>query len=541
MRCPPRNAAVEEAQKAVNVVARALMIGAVLCVLSQVAFAHLCNNIYNTPDRIIVKPERDSLTLETGDEVRVFVRNNYPTRISDFALGATTDDQAVRATVEPTGVQEMVPGEKHAFTVKIAAGAGATQGAHKVTLSIRAKEVGDWTVVHQSTETELIDAFNRGNVSSHVLAAESLARMKSQAGIDKLKSLLDGEGGRDYTARAIESVGRTGNTDLSPLLHPFLQQRDGFLKGLAALALGMLKTDLELLQPLLQDADPFVCCATATGVIMADKAPPGLVDELATRFLQHEDARVRVAAAWGCAWAGNENALKVIDKTFRDAHSAGDSELAVFAGCALLCLADQQEKKDAGDAPRQPAGDEKAQADAGYGGPQALADLSADRIWVKAEAPLPSAEQGGVLRVALYHKYPASLHNVRLTVSGGGMSGESAVIPAIRPTEIASCEVALKAGIATVVDPQTPLSVTVICDELEKPAVVAMTIPTKETDRQLVEAGLGQAVGEIAVRVRRFGDYYAFAWGVPLVLVVAASTWLTVRRRRHVTFGVRPR
>jgi len=521
-------------------VARALMIGALMLVLGQVACAHLCNNIYKTPDRIIVKPERDSLTLETGDEVRVFVRNNYPTKLFNFQMGATTDDPAVQATVDPTGLAEMIPGEKHAFTVRIAAGAGAKQGAHKVTLSITAREVGDWTPVHQSTEAELIDAFNRGNVSSHVLAAESLARMKSQAGIDKLKSLLDGEGGRDYTARAIESVGRTGNTDLAPLLPPFLEQRDGFLRGLAALALGMLKTDLEPLQPLLQDGDPFVCCAAATGLIMADKAPNGTADELAARFLNHDDARVRVAAAWGCAWAGNSAALKVIDKTFRDAHSAGDSELAVFAGCALLCLADQQEKKEAGDAP-PPAGDEKAQADARDGGPQALSGLAADRIWVKADAPLPSAERGGVLRVQLYHKYPASLHNVKLTVSGGGMSGESAVIPAVRPTEIASCEVALKAGSAAAVDPQTPLSVSVSCDELEKPAVVAMTIPTKETDRQLVEAGLGQPVGDIAVRVRRFGDYYAFAWGVPLVLVVAASAWLTVKRRRHVTFGVRPR
>jgi len=47
--------------------------------LGAMAWAHLCNNIYRTPDRIIVKPEKQVTTIERSDQFRVFVQNNYPT------------------------------------------------------------------------------------------------------------------------------------------------------------------------------------------------------------------------------------------------------------------------------------------------------------------------------------------------------------------------------------------------------------------------------------------------------------------------------
>ncbi|NMB74472.1 MAG: hypothetical protein GYA21_05010 [Myxococcales bacterium] len=84
------------------------------------ALAHWCTNIYNTPSRIIVKPERDTVfmneTIGSQETLRVWVRNNFPYGISGVRLLASNSDFSVSCS--PSNVTVM-PGENKLFTLTI--------------------------------------------------------------------------------------------------------------------------------------------------------------------------------------------------------------------------------------------------------------------------------------------------------------------------------------------------------------------------------------------------------------------------------------
>jgi hypothetical protein len=493
---------------------------ALITLTASASWAHLCNNIYRTPDRIIVKPEKPNLLLETDEQVRIFVRNNYPTFLHNVRLTAETDDPAVSATVEPASMDELVPGQKEVFTIQVKAGAGAREGKHQLKLSVGADNVG-FRPLSEPTDDELIGYYNEGNASSWLLVAESLARRKNEEGVRKFTDEYFNEGnGRGYMIRALRAAGRTENEELVEPIAQLAGSRDGQVKGTAILALGMLKAHIDEIKPVLQDRDPFVCSCAATAVILADDFDPALPGELAG-FLTHDDTWVRTAAAWGCAYAGNEDALKVLAESLHD----GDPDMVVFAGDALLSLAAQQEKK----APDQATRPKEIELASTGVSPQALEGISSDRFFFNPSAPLPTASAGGTLRVQLYHTNPAPVHDVVLTVSTPGGDVKSEVIAELRPTEMRAVEVAippLKGATGVTSD----LKLTLACKELKAPAAFAVSIPGNENGRAVAEAALAKPAGELDVSIRRFGNLYGFAWGIPLALVLCAVGWLAYRR-----------
>ena len=74
-------------------------------------------------------------------------------------------------------------------------------------------------------------------------------------------------------------------------------------------------------------------------------------------------------------------------------------------------------------------------------------------------------------------------------------------------------------------------------EQLAEPALFTIPIPTTEEARGVVEAGVAMPVGGMNVTVQRFGNWYAYAWGVPLVVVLAAACALAFRRGRRVKVG----
>jgi len=48
----------------------------------SVVYAHLCNNIYRTPSRFIIKPEKPITSVDKSEKIRVFVQNNFPVTIN---------------------------------------------------------------------------------------------------------------------------------------------------------------------------------------------------------------------------------------------------------------------------------------------------------------------------------------------------------------------------------------------------------------------------------------------------------------------------
>ncbi|MBW2700533.1 MAG: hypothetical protein JRF33_06905 [Deltaproteobacteria bacterium] len=106
--------------------------------LPSTAGAHFCNNIYDSPGRIVVKPERSTIDVQQGQtaDLRVFVRNNFPYLLSDLQMQATnTGDFSV--TVLPSSYPVVQPGQEVIFTFQITRDAGTGNDLRDLGLQIR--------------------------------------------------------------------------------------------------------------------------------------------------------------------------------------------------------------------------------------------------------------------------------------------------------------------------------------------------------------------------------------------------------------------
>jgi len=491
--------------------------------LSPLAQAHLCNNIYRTPDRVIVKPEKDVATLETGDQFRIFVLNNYPTRLHNVRLLASMDAPGVTATITPQSFPELIPGRKEAFQVSITAEAGAPQGRHAMQLLIAADNLGLNNAGKQDVREHSLDeiavSLQDGNPSSRLMGAETLARRGDQRGVDELSKQINGSDGRSYIGRALHAAGMTGNQACVDLVMPKVQGGDGWERGLALIALGLLQAQPDVIKGYLQENDAFTRVAAHTAYVLCGKADKAITDFLATQ-LDANDAWARCAAAWGSAYAGNADALPVLDGCF----ASPDADLVVFAGDALISVARKQEgQTNAGLGELAP--DDQAVASA----ESALKNAPPDRVVIKPRLPIPNCAQGGVVEVQVQHSYPAPLHNVKVSVEGAGVElvAPGAAIDALKPTQLGTVSLTVK---ATGQGDTVPATFLVSADELAQPARYELSLPL--TDAAADRANLAEAtpVGDIQVRVMRFGDFYGWLYATPLLLIVGAVVY---RWRRH--------
>jgi hypothetical protein len=299
------------------------------------AFAHFCNNIYKTPDRIIVKPEKPITTIQTEDQLRVFVKNNYPTFLLNVALVAKPSDPNLKVAITPNKLDKLNPAEKGSFTVHLD-GRAVQSGDYKVNFGITADNVG-FEPMEQATNEEVRGWLKQGNVSSQVLTAETLAARKDPMGREVLKHFCDGQQGPQYQVRGIRCVGKAGQADNADLVLPLLDNRNGLVRGSALLTLGMLHGDPDKINSYAQTQDPFVytCCAAA--LAMNGNTHPTVIDTL-TKASQSGDGWVRIAGAWGlgCFRDQQEKAAKILDDAF---DTLQDAEQRVFAGDALTYLA----------------------------------------------------------------------------------------------------------------------------------------------------------------------------------------------------------
>jgi len=315
---------------------RRTILCAVVAVLSvsTVALAHLCNNIYRTPDRVVVKPEKQVAKVEGSDEFRVFVQNNYPTLLHNVRLAGKVDGEGVTVGLEPEAVEVLKAGERTAFTVRIAVQDGASRGKHPLTFSVSAGEIGFRPVEEVSDEAlrkRLPDPPNYGN---NILAAETLARRKDPEGTKWLIDFMSNPRvERDCRGRALRALGKAGRKENAPALKKMLQEQDGFLKGNALLALGCLQAEPATFQPFAQDRDEFVqACALAGLALAGDR---GCLPQLRAG-LKAENVFVRIASGWGLAAHRDPEGMAALEKAFafRD-----NPTVHVMAGDALVDVA----------------------------------------------------------------------------------------------------------------------------------------------------------------------------------------------------------
>ena len=312
----------------------ATVIVALVCV--SVAFAHLCNNVYRTPDRLIVKPERPVSMVTQSEQVRVFVVNNFPVAINDVALSVKSDDVAVEASVTPESLDVLRPGQRTQFTVRIKVAEGAPAKKHRLLIGLAARQIG-FEKMDEAPVPKLraLVAEATANPSARVLAAESLAKKDDPVGFQFLKEMA-AKHSPDYRSRAIRALGRAGNRSTLTFLRGLLQERDGYLRGNALIALALAKAPATSLEAKLTDCDEFVkTCAKAA---LAYRGNTNYAQAL-KEATKNSDGYVQVAAAWGLAATGDKEAIDLLDK----ASGAGDdTKLRIFAGDMLISLPERQ-------------------------------------------------------------------------------------------------------------------------------------------------------------------------------------------------------
>ena len=319
-------------------------------------FAHICNNVYRSPDRLIVKPEKSITAVDKSEEIRVFMKNNFPVTINKVALTAKSDDDGVEVIVTPESVASLRPGEKVDFKLKIKVAPTARAGKHNISVGISAAEVGFESIEESPVEKLRQIVRTPGtNPSTQVMAAESLAKRGDSIGFDFLKEMAGNatkayrskSSTQDYRARATRALGRVGSETALPLLQEMALERDGYLRGCALIATAMV-TALSSPKANLTDGDPLVkacgaaartekdmfvkTCAQAALTYRGEKS---FLTSL-TDALKDSDPYVRVAAAWGLGSVGKKEGVQALDEILNT--SGKDVKLRMFVGEALISL-----------------------------------------------------------------------------------------------------------------------------------------------------------------------------------------------------------
>ena len=301
--------------------------------LAAPAFGHLCNNIYRTPDRVIVKPEKPVVALEKSEELRVFVQNNYPAFLHNVRLSARADGDDVTVTVTPESVAQLKAGERTAFKVKLDVKPGAPMKKLALKFSFSANEINFRAVEEPSNEQLRALLPERVNFGDNILAAESLVRRSDPEGAKWLIEFMSNPRvPRDFRSRAIRALGKAGSAEHIPVLKGLLNDQDGFLRGNALLALGCLKAEAATFAPFAQDRDEFVrTCATAGPALAGNKdALPQLREGLGSA-----NVFVRIACGWALAANREKEGIAALDKDFTTKNALQQ----VMAGDALTHVA----------------------------------------------------------------------------------------------------------------------------------------------------------------------------------------------------------
>jgi hypothetical protein len=77
-----------------------------------------------------------------------------------------------------------------------------------------------------------------------------------------------------------------------------------------------------------------------------------------------------------------------------------------------------------------------------------------------------------------------------------------------------------------------PVELTVTAEELQQPGRFTISVPCSDQGVEQVAMDGATPVGEVGVRVVRFGDYHLLLFGIPLVLVLGVLAWRWWRQRR---------
>lgn len=102
------------------------------------AKAHLCDNIFREPDRLVIKPEKQMVRLEKTGELRIFMKNTYPAPLHNVRL--IGESPAFDVEVEPAIIEVLNPDEKTHLLIKLVLKEGIKPGSYPLVIKVGAKQ-----------------------------------------------------------------------------------------------------------------------------------------------------------------------------------------------------------------------------------------------------------------------------------------------------------------------------------------------------------------------------------------------------------------
>ena len=123
-----------------------LTVGTILAVglIGTSVVGHWCSNIYDTYARIVVKAERTTLNIASGQQgtLKVYVRNNFPYTLEYFEI--VPRPTGLTVTVAPTRITPFYPGQNATYTLTIKNNSADANGDALKLLNLNANtKVGD--------------------------------------------------------------------------------------------------------------------------------------------------------------------------------------------------------------------------------------------------------------------------------------------------------------------------------------------------------------------------------------------------------------
>ncbi|HOS92754.1 MAG TPA: hypothetical protein PLQ54_05535, partial [Armatimonadota bacterium] len=109
------------------------------------------------------------------------------------------------------------------------------------------------------------------------------------------------------------------------------------------------------------------------------------------------------------------------------------------------------------------------------------------------------------------------------------VEGDPVVLADLKPAQSGTVGVRVRLTTPGTAD-LVPTSFEVTADEIEQPLTVMVSLPCTDKGIQLASMEQAAPVGEMGVRVLRFGDYYLLLSALPLAAVLGA---LACRWRRQ--------
>lgn len=101
-------------------------------------FAHLCDDIFREPDRLVVKPERQIVRLEKTGSLGIYMKNTYPAPLHNVRL--IGESSAFDVEVEPAIIEVLNPEEKMYLLIKLTLKEGIEPGSYPLVIKVGAKQ-----------------------------------------------------------------------------------------------------------------------------------------------------------------------------------------------------------------------------------------------------------------------------------------------------------------------------------------------------------------------------------------------------------------